>query len=121
MSKRTYRTLTTAQSEKAPPLDTPVLVESGWDRPLGWLYLTIHRLQDGLGEKKLGALYSNLARPDPGMSIREIQGVLREQVGQWPNEWLRQLRIDRDKEVGNEVTSYGICQPEEKQVNGEIN
>lgn len=111
MSKRIFQTFTTDGTDsEAPDPGTPVLVEAGWDRPLGWLFLNVERL-DRVGGRDVETVFTNLERTDPSMTVEGIQKTLNDVVGHWPEEWMRAVREDREKKPGNDVSRYGLHDP----------
>lgn len=111
MSKRIFQTFTAGRTNsEAPASGTSVLVEAGWDRPLGWLFLNVERL-DRVGGRDVETVFTNLERPDPGMTVEEIQQTLKDVVGHWPEEWMREVKEDRETRPGNDVSRYGLHDP----------
>jgi len=111
MSKRIFQTFTAGcTNSEAPAAGTPVLVEAGWDRPLSWLFLNVERL-DRVGGRDVETVFTNLERPDPGMTVEEIQKTLSDVVGHWPEEWMREVKEDRENRTGNDVSRYGLHDP----------
>lgn len=115
MSKRRFETYTgpdenSRMNESPVEEGTPVEVVSGWDPPMGRLFLVIYRL-DGRGGRDVETLYSNLDASGYGPasddaatgaeSLSSIKRRLRDFAIEWPEEWLND--IGSDSEVGNDT------------------
>jgi len=115
MSKRRFETYTGPDTESRmdeSPVEegTTVEVVSGWDPPMGRLFLVIYRL-DGRGGRDVETLYSNLDASGYGPasedaatgaeSLSSIKRRLRDFAIEWPEEWMDD--IGYDAEVGNDM------------------
>lgn len=92
-----------------------VLVDAGWDRPLGYHYLNVERLDVGM-ESEERLVYASLYDPElfgrergqlrGGMSVAEVEAKLAALGVVVPAGMVEALREDQRLNVGNAVREW---------------
>jgi len=75
---------------------------SGWDRPLQYFFLVVL-------DREGDIIFSNLYRPYPGMSLREIEEELKKLSIVAPDNFWNDLLEDRLNNRGNIFKTYKLC------------
>jgi len=96
MSQRTWRT------------KSGVEIMTGWDRPLGYFFLTIIDGVDKDGEDN--TVFCNLDKyPFPGgMTVIQVEKELNERNIKYPASMFNDLHGDMRRDVGNLSKDYGV-------------
>lgn len=84
----------------------PVVVVIGWDRPLGYHFMTIENLAYDFSDDE-AFVYSNLDEPDPfGLDLDYFRNVLKQLDISVPESMFTQALADQRNNVGNRSVEH---------------